>query len=133
MPWLILFSFQQKSISSLSLNYERLFSPLDFQESVAKRKINGNSKPRGRNRLSNFIPRAIRPSRVTAFVRSVKKEREEETTSRRIKKSCLLMARYKSGPVESGYRAATKASPSSLPLSTSGAFKIAREKSLGGG
>lgn len=104
MPWLILFSFQQKSISSLSLNYERLFSPLDFQESVAKRKINGNSKPRGRNRLSNFIPRAIRPSRVTAFVRSVKKEREreEETTSRRIKKSCLLMARYKSGPVESG-------------------------------
>lgn len=90
-----------------------------------------NAEMDGWNRLSNFIPRMTRPRFAVeafacyglsngCFVRSVKKERErereEETMSRRIKKSCLLMARYKSGPVESGYRPATKAAEPPPPL-----------------
>lgn len=105
-----------------------------------------NAEMDGWNRLSNFIPRMTRPRFAVeafacyglsngCFVRSVKRERqrerEEETMSRRIKKSCLLMARYKSGPVESGYRPATKAAeppPPPRPV----AHSKSREKNLCG-
>lgn len=53
--------------------------------------------------------------------------------SRRIKKSCLLMARYKSGPVESGYRPATKATEPPSPPLNQWRIQKSREKNLCGG